>query len=187
MWFGEQKLTDKNNRAFMPTDPYRNRSRLSRLLVLQSAEYRDNVEPDLFRFGPSDRPTNHPVRRPLLAVKDELLHLVGLGKLAPLNRTVDSKSPVSQGFYQSGVRGLEDRFDVADVTSASAKAREVGNLLTHINMPSFRQICQTLVLAPGAHVCKRFLLKIGLQCQHQANTDKRIPSRLGLMVADDEL
>jgi hypothetical protein len=31
---GEQILTDKNNGAFMPTDPYRNRSGLLRLLLL---------------------------------------------------------------------------------------------------------------------------------------------------------
>jgi len=29
-------------------------------------------------------------------------------------------------------------------------------------------------------------MKIGLQRQRQANTDKRIPSAPGLMVADDE-
>jgi hypothetical protein len=44
MRFGEQILADKDNRAFMPTDPYRNRSRLPRLLVLQGVEYCDNVE-----------------------------------------------------------------------------------------------------------------------------------------------
>lgn len=63
----------------------------------------------------------------------------------------------------------------------------MGNLLAHINMPSFRQICQTLVLAPGAHVVERPLLEGGLQFQCQANTGKRIRSPPGLMAADDEL
>jgi hypothetical protein len=89
MRFAEQILTDKNYCAFMPTDPYRNRSRLSRLLVLQNVEYCGNVGPDLFLFGPSDKPTDHLVRCPFLDVTDELLHLLGLGQLAPLNRAVD--------------------------------------------------------------------------------------------------
>jgi len=83
------------------------------------------------------------------------------------------------------VRDFENRFNVGYITVAHS--RDAGNLLPHINMRSFRQICQTLVLAPGAHVVARPLLEVGLQFQRQANADKRIPSALGLMVADDEL
>jgi hypothetical protein len=43
------------------------------------------------------------------------------------------------------------------------------------------------VLAPGAHVVACHLLEVWRQLQRQANADKRIPSALGLMVADDEL
>jgi hypothetical protein len=89
MRFAEQILTDKNYRAFMPTDPYRNRSRLSRLLVLQGVEYCDNVEAGLFFFGPSNRPTDHLVGCAFLAVTDELLQLLSPGQLAELDRAVD--------------------------------------------------------------------------------------------------
>ena len=44
-----------------------------------------------------------------------------------------------------------------------------------------------LALAPGGHIVERPLLEVELQFQRQANADKRIPSALGLMVADDEL
>ena len=54
------------------------------------------------------------------------------------------------------------RLYVADVTGANP--RGAGDLLTHINVLSFRQICQTFVLSPGAHVFERLLLKIGFLC-----------------------
>src|SRR5271156_2523114 len=87
--FGEQILTDKNDRAFMAADPYRNRSRLSRFLLLQGIEYGDNVGAGLFLFGPSDRLTDHLVRRAFLAVTDELLQLLGSGQLTELDCAVD--------------------------------------------------------------------------------------------------
>src|SRR5271167_2901703 len=92
---------------------------------------------------------------------------------------------VSQGFFQSRVCGLKDRFDIADVTGA--RPRGAGNLLAHLNMLSFRQICPTLVLASDTHVAERPLLEVGLQFQRQVNTDKRIPPAPGLMVGEYEL
>jgi hypothetical protein len=61
------------------------------------------------------------------------------------------------------VRDLKDRFYVADVTRTNS--RGAGNFLAHIHMLNFRQICPTLVLAPGAHVVARPLLEVGLQFQ----------------------
>src|SRR5271167_2375995 len=86
---GGQILTDKNDRAFMPADPYRNRSRLSRFLLPQGVEYGDNVGADLFLFGASDRLTDHLVRCAFLAVTSELLQLLGRGQFAELDRAVD--------------------------------------------------------------------------------------------------
>jgi hypothetical protein len=80
---------------------------------------------------------------------------------------------------------LEDFSHVTDVTVANP--RGAGNLVTHIDMLSFWQICRTLVLAPGTHVVKRPFLEGEFQFQRQANTDKGIPSALALMVPDDEL
>src|ERR1019366_2758433 len=105
--------------------------------------------------------------------------------LAELDGAVDGQRVVSQGLYQSRVRNFKYGLNVANVTRAYP--RDAGNLLTHINMLSVRQICRTLVSAPGAHVVERPLLKIGFQCQRQANTDKCIPSAPGLMVAKYEL
>jgi hypothetical protein len=99
MWLGEQILTDKNDRAFMATDPYRNRSRLSCFLLLQGVEYCENIGPDPFLFGPRDTSTDHPVRCAFLTVADELLQLLGPGQLAELDCAVDLQRPVSQGFY----------------------------------------------------------------------------------------
>jgi hypothetical protein len=96
---GEQILTDKNNRAFMSTDPYRNRSGLSHFLLLQGFEYCDNVGADLFLFRSSDTATDHLVRCAFLTVTDELLQLLGLRQPAELDRAVDFERPVSQGFY----------------------------------------------------------------------------------------
>ena len=93
--------------------------------------------------------------------------------------------PSRKASISRGCAILEDRLYVADVTSTNR--RGAGNLLPHINMLSFRQICRTLVFASGAHVVERSLLKIGLQCQRQANADKRIPSAPGLMVGEYEL
>ena len=138
MWDSEQILTDKNNRVFVPTDPYRNRSRQSRLLVLQGVEYSDNVGRDIFLFGPSDRPTDHLVRCAFLAVTDELFQLPGLGQIAELDRAVDAQCPFFQGSYQSRVRPLDNRPDVADITVTNPRGE--GNLFSYINVLSFRQI-----------------------------------------------
>src|ERR1019366_1261968 len=80
---------------------------------------------------------------------------------------------------------LSDRLYLADVTSTNPG--NVGNLLADVQKLSFRQICQALEFASGSHVVERSLLKIGLQCQSQANTDKRIPSPPGLVVVKNEL
>src|SRR5580698_9287087 len=92
-------LDDKNHCAFMPTDPYRNRSRLSRLLVLQGVEYLHNVEAGLIFFGPSNRPTDHLVGCAFLAVMDELFQLLSLGQIAELERAFDAQCPFFQGSY----------------------------------------------------------------------------------------
>ena len=83
------------------------------------------------------------------------------------------------------MRGLEDRLYVADVTSANS--RRARNLLPHIYMLSFRQICRTLALAPGSHVVECPLLEMGFQCQRHANADERIPSAPELMMNEYEL
>jgi len=89
MWLGGQILTDKNDRAFMTTDPYRNRSRLSCFSLLQGVEYCENIGSDPFLFGPRDTSTDHPVRCAFLAVADKLLQLLGPGQLAELDCAVD--------------------------------------------------------------------------------------------------
>src|SRR5215467_12271247 len=63
----------------------------------------------------------------------------------------------------------------------------MGDLLAHIKMRSFRQICQPLVLASSTHVVERPLLEVGFQFQCQANANKRIPSTLRLMLPEDKL
>ncbi len=73
----------------MTADPYRNRSGLSRLLLLQGVEYGDNVEAGLVLFRPSDRLTDYLVSSAFLAVTDELLQLLGPGQFAELDRAVD--------------------------------------------------------------------------------------------------
>ena len=83
------------------------------------------------------------------------------------------------------MRGLDDRLYVANV--ASANPRGAGNLLPHIYMLSFRQICRTLVLASGSHVVECPLLEMGFQCQCHTNADERIPSAPELVVSEYEL
>jgi hypothetical protein len=77
----------------------------------------------LIFLGPSNRLTDHLVRRAVLAVLDELLQLFSPGRLAELDRAVDRQRPVSQGFYQSRVGGLEDRLHIADVKGANTSRR----------------------------------------------------------------
>ena len=77
------------------------------------------------------------------------------------------------------------RLYVADVTSTNPGGG--GNLVPDIHVQSFRQICQTLISAAGSHVVERSLLKIGLQYQRQANTNKRIPSTPRFVVGKNEL
>jgi len=82
-------LTDKNYCALKPTDLQQNRSGLARLLVLQGVEHCGSLKADLSLFGPSHRSTDHSVDFAILAVTDEVLHLLGLGQSAELHRAVD--------------------------------------------------------------------------------------------------
>src|SRR5207302_10401344 len=78
-----------------------------------------------------------------------------------------------------------DRLHVAYIPSANPCGE--GNFLAHVNMPSFRQICRTLVLASGTHVVERPLLKIRLKFQRDPNANEFVPSPPGVMVIEYEL
>src|SRR5207253_8459153 len=79
---------------------------------------------------------------------------------------------------------FEYHLDVGNV--AGANPRDLGNFFPHINTLSFWQLCRTFVLAAGAYVVARPLLKVELQCQGQTNSYKSIPAAPGLMAGKYE-
>ena len=161
MWFGKQIATDENDRAFMPSEPYRDRSGSVCFLVLEGVHYCDNIEAGLLFFRLRNRAPDYLVDCAFLTVTDEQCQLLGSGQLAELHRTVDFQRTILQGFYQLRVSDFEDRFNVANIAWASG--RDVSNLSPNIDALNVWQICQTFVLAAGAHVLQRPLPKAGLE------------------------
>src|SRR5262249_23874878 len=90
-----------------------------------------------------------------------------------------------QGLDKSRISFLEDSLHVAYV--AGTDTRKASNLLSHLNMRTFGQICRTLVSAPTTLIVKRLLLEVRLQFHCQPNAVEIVPIASRLMAYENEL
>jgi hypothetical protein len=86
---------------------------------------------------------------------------------------MDRHNACLAGLYQSGMGLQQNGLNFADI--ARTGAGEIGDLLPHFNLSSFRQICPTLVFAAYNLICMSLRLKIGLLLQCYLNSREGVP------------
>jgi hypothetical protein len=79
----------------------------------------------------------------------------------------------------------KNSFYVADI--ATTGAREIGDLFSHIDVLSIRQICRTLVLAPSDLIGMSLRLKIWLLLQCYLNPGEGVPRTSRLVKRQNQL
>jgi len=111
--------------------------------------------------------------------------LLGSLEFAYFQRSIDCDDSIVKSLNQRWVSLLENNLRVA--YRPRGDPGEIGNLFSHVNVLSFWQICQTLVLAASDLVGKSLRLEIRFLLKCQFGSSEVIPDSSRPLQGQDQL